>query len=424
MQQIYFGGDFNADKLSANDVLPSFCCDNVLVWLDHDPTTRSHTFHNDTVGRYSLIDHFMCSVDLVSPISNVKILTDDNNLSDHYAIIYGFASNICEASSDSKQCDVGARLDWQRADIGRYQSVLTSLLSNIALPVDALLCGDTLCDIHSDSLDNYYNSIVECLLAASKCSVPAVKVGVQKHWWTPELDKLKDDCIDICQLWKGLGCPRNGVINAERLRRKYRYKLAIKDAAAEADKSFSDNLFNSLCGKNHIEFWKSWRRKFSVHNSKPASCVNGQSGDANIVKEFTKFFEQTGRSNTAEADLVFCKEVEQRLSSSPALFVVPPRITWCDMQECISQLKAGKAISFDGVYNEHIIYGADCLNVHLCLLFNALVSHGIVPSAFCIGVIIPLLKNKHGDASKLEMYRGITIAPAASKLFELLLFRL
>ena len=43
---------------------------------------------------------------------------------------------------------------------------------------------------------------------------------------------------------------------------------------------------------------------------------------------------------------------------------------------------------------------------------------------FCSGVIIPLLKGKHGDASSLDMYRGITIAPAASKLFELILLRL
>ena len=46
-----------------------------------------------------------------------------------------------------------------------------------------------------------------------------------------------------------------------------------------------------------------------------------------------------------------------------------------------------------------------CLNVRLCLLFNALLRHGIVPSDFCSGIIIPLLKGKHGDASSLDMYR-------------------
>jgi len=94
------------------------------------------------------------------------------------------------------------------------------------------------------------------------------------------------------------------------------------------------------------------------------------------------------------------------------------------MQECILQLKPGKAVSFDGIYNEHIIYGSSCLNVHFFLLFNALLRHGVVPSDFCSGVIIPLLKGKHGNPSNLDMYRGITIAPAASKLFELILLKL
>jgi len=37
--------------------------------------------------------------------------------------------------------------------------------------------------------------------------------------------------------------------------------------------------------------------------------------------------------------------------------------------------------------------------VHLSLLFNAMLQHSFVPSDFCKGIIIPLLKDKHGDAT-------------------------
>jgi len=47
-----------------------------------------------------------------------------------------------------------------------------------------------------------------------------------------------------------------------------------------------------------------------------------------------------------------------------------------------------------------------------------------VYSDFCVGVVVPLLKNKHGDHSNLDMYRGITVAPAISKLFESVLLQL
>ena len=48
----------------------------------------------------------------------------------------------------------------------------------------------------------------------------------------------------------------------------------------------------------------------------------------------------------------------------------------------------------------------------------------MVPSDFCNGFILPLLKNKHGDATDVNMYRGITISPVISKLFESILLRL
>jgi len=44
-------------------------------------------------------------------------------------------------------------------------------------------------------------------------------------------------------------------------------------------------------------------------------------------------------------------------------------------------------------------------------------AHAFVPSDFfCSGMIVPLLK--HGDASGLDVYRGITLSCAVSKLFE------
>ena len=39
-------------------------------------------------------------------------------------------------------------------------------------------------------------------------------------------------------------------------------------------------------------------------------------------------------------------------------------------------------------------------------------------------MIVPLLKDKHGDASNIGMYRGITLSCSASKLFESVLLAL
>ena len=54
--------------------------------------------------------------------------------------------------------------------------------------------------------------------------------------------------------------------------------------------------------------------------------------------------------------------------------------------------------------NEHISFGGDCLAVHLSLLFNAMVRHSFVPAEFFHGIIVPLLKCKHGDVSQFPVW--------------------
>ena len=421
------GGDFNTCRYLRNQgttVVNSFCNKNSLLWLDHDISVNSYTFHNDSANRYSLIDHFLCSTDLITSHDKVSILIDESNLSDHYAILCDFHVSSCEPIAPLEtRHDDAKRPDWRKADVSRYRTVLTDLLAGIMVPTEALLCCKSTCNDHSEDLEYYYAEIVKCMLAASSRSVPSVKIGVQKYWWTPDLEQLKQECIDICHLWNSIGRPRNGSINAERLRRKYRYKIAIKEAAMEADTLFNDQLFTELCSKNHLEFWKTWRKKFCASKCKPTSCLNGRYGDTDILDEFSNFFKSVGQPNTACVDDAFSYEVETLFSKEFSTNNEYVPVDLNDINECICQLKTGKAVSFDGVYNEHIIFGSTSLYVHLCLLFNGLLRHCIVPPDFCVGVIVPLLKNKHGDATKLDMYRGITVSPAISKLFELILLR-
>ena len=58
---------------------------------------------------------------------------------------------------------------------------------------------------------------------------------------------------------------------------------------------------------------------------------------------------------------------------------------------------------------EHIIYAHPSVALHLCRLFNLILQHGYVPSAFCVGIIIPLVKDRLGDSSNVDNYRAITV---------------
>ena len=312
---------------------------------------------------------------------------------------------------------------WDKADLDVYQSLLSQSLSHITLPVDALLCTVQNCQKHRAELEHYYCDTVRCLHISSQC-VPKVKAGFHKHWWHPDLDELKQKCIDITTLWSSIGRPRCGLINDERLKCKYRYKQAIKTAMQDSDKAFNDDLFDHLCQKDDVSFWKSWRKRFCSNNLKPTTVLNGVSGTKNVLHEFHKFYSGVAQPNKVGAESYLAEELEHLLSINDSGNSMLSPVCVDDIVSCIGSLKRHKAAGPDNITNEHLLFAGSPLFVHLSLLFTAMIRHCFVPSDFCYGVIVPLLKSKHGDPTSLDMYRGITLSPVLSKVFESVLLRL
>jgi len=416
------GGDFNvglSDNNSFNNSLSQFCAVNNIKWLEPVDGSVNFTYHNDANNHFTLIDHFLCSPSLVNESKCTTILLDGNNTSDHLAISLVISSPTGAADRPVKQPQVD-RLMWDRADTSQYQSMTSDLLSHIDIPTEALLCCDAGCVNHCAELEKYYSDIVNCLSTAASMCVPSVRAGVEKHWWTPELDDLKQECIAATDMWRLAGCPRSGDINAYRTRIKLKYKNAVKEAAMSQEVELNDGLFEHLCHKDNTSFWKAWRKRFCMSNLKPISQLNGKCGEENILNEFTNHFQEVSQPNTADADSAYKVKVETYLSSTSrsCTHSSQPIVDIATVQNCISNLNRHKAAGHDGISNEHIIFGGANLSVHICLLFNAMLRHSFVPDDFRFGIIKPLLKCKHGDPTNIDMYRGITLAPVISKLFE------
>ena len=138
-----------------------------------------------------------------------------------------------------------------------------------------------------------------------------------------------------------------------------------------------------------------------------------------VLDEFTEYYKKVVEPYNAVADETMALQVDQLLETSRLqVHEVTSNVTAEDVAKCIGNLKHHKAVYLDSISSEHLIFGGPQLVVHLALLFNSMIYHSFVPSDFCNGVIIPLLKSKHGDATDINMYRGITLSPAISKLFE------
>ena len=82
-------------------------------------------------------------------------------------------------------------------------------------------------------------------------------------------------------------------------------------------------------------------------------------------------------------------------------------------------LKDGKSADDDGISAEHFLNAPYAVFPRLQLLFNAMLIHSYVPSQFTRGSILPLVKDN--NRIDINNYRGITISPIASKIFEHLL---
>jgi hypothetical protein len=94
------------------------------------------------------------------------------------------------------------------------------------------------------------------------------------------------------------------------------------------------------------------------------------------------------------------------------------------LDKCLHEMKKGKAAGMDGIEVEHLIFAHPLIEIQLCVLFNIMLMHGIVPKSFGMGVVVPLVKNRDGDVTDLDNYRGITISTCFSKLFEMCLLKL
>ena len=76
----------------------------------------------------------------------------------------------------------------------------------------------------------------------------------------------------------------------------------------------------------------------------------------------------------------------------------------------------------DGVSTEHLVYGeSDNLCQHLAAIYSAVLSRGVVPTGFTLGIIIPILKKATANPNTPENYRPITLSSVHCKLVELVI---
>ena len=429
---IIIGGDLNTELKNESpfDHLWKDLIDKYSLAYSNNVTAGpNYTYRHDSLNQTKMNDHFLVSAHLLDRISNTRILDDGENNSDHLPrlIHLQIETQVCDPEPVAREQSTRV-MHWNKMTSDhktKYAHAVEQCLSQRQYMRSVFICDKKcVCDnaVCHDQIQQEYDEIISGLKDASKL-LPTAKPGVEKDWWNAELSQLRDRAKTIQSLWIAEGRPHQGPTHAERLRARANYKHALRHAKSAPKQAAWNRLHSDMTNHDTQSFWKRWRSIYGKKSGCSSPVVNGTSSNEGIANAFQSAFEKNSTPNNpakvATLDSRFLDKYEAYVESHPMKCDCKDyRISLEETFEAVMSLKNGKSADDDDISAEHLKNGPLILFVKLTSLFNVMLSHGFVPRQFRFGTIIPIIKDKNGDAGDVNNYRGITISPIISKAFE------
>lgn len=427
-KQCFIGGDFNTDldsSVCVSEYVNKFICSNTLHRLDMlIPVSNKLTYINEANQCGSTIDYMLISDP--NGVKGFNVLDLDINLSDHRPVIaivtQCWAETTTNIGNQQPSQPLVEHFRWDHAPLGEYYEHTRVLLQPILLDLQNLVanadCFEN--DFVLDCIDRLYNDVINALNSSANLFIPKHGKNFYKFWWTQELDVTKSNAVAACRVWKNSGCPRNGVIFAEYKKCKLLYKKRVRDEQTEEKCVFTNDLHDALLAKSGQAFWRTWKAKFP-NNSSNLVLVDGAADSHIIVDKFAKFFESNSKPlSAARNDELRAKYSAMRSNYCGSPLLPNQQFDVELLSKLISNMKNGKAAGLDGISCEHIKFSHPILVSILSKLFNLFLSFSHIPHSFGASYTIPIPKCVgRTRALSVDDFRGISISPTISKLFEM-----
>ena len=394
-------------------------CFDINANFDPDNAfTRSDAKTNS----YTLIDGILISYELRDIVSDIRIVHQGDNLSDHCPVAVDI--NVKVSQSYFKKPVLPQCGNWKKlTDVKktRFEEAMRTNLACRNEPFHSILHGDKCCfdDSHKIALEKYYCDIMMAVINAESI-LPKTNPNIERSFWDEELSELKSRSVECNDHWKSVGCPKSGPDYECRKSCHYRYKAEVRRKKRCAEKTYNDSLKNDILNKDGHAFWKSWKKLNDTGDS-TATRISGKTDAKEIANTFASYFESVyGDHDTPEHEALktkfeqkYAQYFQQHQNDNIANYF----ISWSEMMDIVSKIKIGKSSS-GTCKSEHVLYGSPVLICHFQLLFNGLIQHGFVPTDFVKGTITPIVKDAQGDISDPSNYRAITLSCLPAKLFE------
>ena len=93
-----------------------------------------------------------------------------------------------------------------------------------------------------------------------------------------------------------------------------------------------------------------------------------------------------------------------------------------DVNSYVEKLKYNSSTimpGIDGITSEHLRPGlSDKFSTHLASLYSTIITWGMIPKTFSIGIIVPVIKKSTANPNVPESNRPITLSTSQSKIIE------
>uniref|UniRef100_A0A671V1W2 Reverse transcriptase domain-containing protein n=1 Tax=Sparus aurata TaxID=8175 RepID=A0A671V1W2_SPAAU len=364
------------------------------------------TWHQDTLGRRSMIDFVVVSSDLRLYVLDTRVKRGAELSTDHHLVV----SQICwqgrklDRPGRPKRI---VRVCWERLAEPSIREIFNSHLreSFCQIPREA---GD----IESERT-MFSTSIVGTAVRSCGRKVSGACHGgnPRTRWWTPEVRdvvKLKKESYRA-RLARGTPEAADGY-----LQDKCAAARAVAAAKTRAWEKFGEAMeeeYRSAWKK----FWQTIRRLRRGKQSSTNTVYSGGGGlltsTGDIVGQWKEYFEDL----LNPTDTPSIEEAEAWDSE------VDPFITQAEVTEVVRKLLSGKAAGVDEIRPEYLksldVVGLSWLT-HLCSIAW---QSGTGPLDWPTGVVVPLFKK--GDRRVCSNYRGITLLSLPGKVFSRVLKR-
>jgi hypothetical protein len=434
------GGDFNADFDSnsrASVLLHCFSkrwslslCNKLLRG------NIDYSYYHESLQQRSLIDYFL--IPNSCWLESYQVLDSPLNLSDHLCIeisvrMMSHWTNGLSVSDTppvpknnyiSRDWSVkNRRLYYEQTRL--YFDTICDRINNLNINIEAF--NESNNSATSSHIDLIYSDIVSSLLAAADDVMPVVRPNMRKHWWDDSLTVLKTYSIEAHSNWVASGRPTHGTVFMEKQKAKLLYKKRIAENKKKCEDNISESLQNKMLDSDQISFWKIWKKEFGL-KSKNSVCIDGLSDDTCIANHFADTFASTCRTSDRykiNAENERTTFIRRLVNYRGASFDSEEVCNIENIEKAVDKLNNGKAAGYDLLTAEHLKYCHPIVWSCFSKLFSVMLKYSYVPEAFGIGITVPILKSdSKGSNSVSSAYRGITIMPVISKLFEIILLNI